>query len=59
MTHHIEWKFIPEKASHFGGLWEAAVKGMKYHLKRVTANVKLTFEEYSTIIAQLEACLNS
>ena len=56
---HIEWKFIPEKAPHFGGLWESAVKSMKYHLKRVTANVKLTFEECSTVLTQVEACLNS
>ena len=56
---HIEWKFIPEKTPHFGGLWESAVKSMKYHLKRVTANVKLTFEEYSTVLTQVEACLNS
>lgn len=58
-TQHIQWRFVPERAPHFGGLWEAAVKSMKYHLKRVTANVKLTFEEYSTVIAQVEACLNS
>jgi hypothetical protein len=56
---HIDWKFIPEKAPHFGGLWESAVKSMKYHLKRVTTNVKLTFEECSTVLAQVEACLNS
>ena len=55
----IAWKFIPEHAPHFGGLWEAAVKSLKKHLRRVTTNVKLTFEEFSTLLAQIEACLNS
>ena len=55
----IEWKFIPERSPHFGGLWEAAVKSTKTHLKRIIANVKLTYEEFSTVLTQIEACLNS
>ena len=58
-TQHIKWKFIPERAPHFGGLWEAAVKSMKTHLRRIVANVKLTFEEFSTVLSQIESCLNS
>ena len=58
-TQRIQWKFIPECAPHFGGLWEAAVKSMKTHLRRIVGDVKLTFEELSTVLSQIEACLNS
>ena len=55
----IQWKFIPEHAPHFGGLWEAVVKSFKKHLKVVVGETKLTFEELTTFLAQIEACLNS
>ena len=56
---HIEWRYIPEHGPHFGGIWEAAVKSTKYHLKRVIGETRLTFEELTTVLAQVEACLNS
>ncbi|XP_065082630.1 uncharacterized protein LOC135705008 [Ochlerotatus camptorhynchus] len=55
----IEWNFIPPDAPEFGGLWEAAVKSAKTHLKRVVGNTTLTFEELCTILSEIEAVLNS
>ncbi|CAL8137208.1 unnamed protein product [Orchesella dallaii] len=55
----IEWKFNPPSSPHHGGLWEAGVKSVKYHLRRVVGNHTLTFEEFATILCQVEACLNS
>lgn len=55
----IRWHFIPPGSPHFGGLWEAGVKSVKYHLRRIIGEHKLTFEEMSTLLCQIEACLNS
>jgi len=55
----IEWNFIPPYSPHLGGLWEAGVKSCKYHLKRVMGNHLFTFEELSTALVRIEACLNS
>ena len=53
------WHFIPPASPHFGGLWEAAVRSMKCHLRRVIGDQILTFAEYSTLLCKIEACLNS
>ena len=58
-SHNIEWKYIPERSPHFGGLWESAVKSVKNHLKCIVSPVKLPFEEFITVLTQVEACLNS
>ncbi|XP_065371866.1 uncharacterized protein LOC135963802 [Calliphora vicina] len=54
-----KWHFIPPASPNFGGLWEAGVKSTKHHLKRVMQNRILTFEELTTLLAQIESCLNS
>ncbi|XP_038106683.1 uncharacterized protein LOC119766295 [Culex quinquefasciatus] len=55
----IKWTFIPPSAPHMGGLWEAAVKSAKTHLRKVLGNESATYEELYTILTQIEACLNS
>lgn len=54
-----KWNFITPSAPHQGGLWEATVKQMKVHLKRVIGPEKYTFEVMATLLAEIEACLNS
>lgn len=54
-----KWIFNPPSAPHFGGKWEAAVKSVKYHLTRILGDTRLTYEEFTTILVQVEAVLNS
>lgn len=54
-----DWQFIPAYFPHFGGLWEAGVKSVKYHMKRLIGNIALTFEQMYTFLTQIEAILNS
>ncbi|XP_030753181.1 uncharacterized protein LOC115880184 [Sitophilus oryzae] len=55
----IEWRFNPPSASHFGGLYEAGIKSVKSHLARVIGDQRLIYEEFNTILVQIEALLNS
>jgi hypothetical protein len=64
VSHHhtdngVDWHFNPPSAPHQGGLWEAGVKAVKSHLKRVVGKAVLTLEEFNTVLCQVEACLNS
>ncbi|XP_075170485.1 uncharacterized protein LOC142242852 [Haematobia irritans] len=56
---NLVWKCIPPGASHMGGFWEAGVKSLKTHLRKFIPSMSFTFEELSTILARIEACLNS
>ncbi|XP_065355037.1 uncharacterized protein LOC135949415 isoform X2 [Calliphora vicina] len=55
----IDFVFIPPRAPHFGGLWEAAVKSAKTLLTKTVGKVLLTVEELQTVLVQIEAVLNS
>ena len=58
-TEGVRWHFIPPDSPHFGGLWEAGIKSMKHHMRRIIGNACINFEEMATILTQIEACLNS
>ncbi|XP_072934990.1 uncharacterized protein [Epargyreus clarus] len=53
-----QWHFIPPYSPNFGGLWEAGVKSIKYHLRRILTG-SLTFEEMTTTLCEIEFQLMS
>ncbi|XP_055522923.1 uncharacterized protein LOC129717103 [Wyeomyia smithii] len=55
----MQWKFILPGAPHFGGLWEAAVRSAKTHLLKVLGNSTVSYEDMTTLLTQVESCLNS
>ncbi|XP_055326312.1 uncharacterized protein LOC129580137 [Sitodiplosis mosellana] len=55
----IQWHFNPPHSPNFGGLWEANIKSLKFHLKRMIDGTRLTFEELTTVLVRIESCLNS
>ncbi|XP_038106576.1 uncharacterized protein LOC119766213 [Culex quinquefasciatus] len=55
----IEFKFIPARSPNFGGLWESAVKSFKLLFKRTIGLHTLLYDEFQTVLVQIEAILNS
>lgn len=55
----INWRYIPPRSPHHGGLWESHVKLIKKHLLRVVGNISLSWEELETILIQIEGIVNS
>lgn len=55
----ITFHFNPPHAPNWGGQWESFVKLTKHHLRRMTSSIKFTFEEMTTLLAQIESCINS
>lgn len=55
----VEWHFNSPSAPEQGGLWESNVKSVKNHIYRVIGDQVLTYEEFSTLLTEIEALLNS
>lgn len=46
----IEWHLNPPSVPHFAGLWEAAIKSIKFHIMRVVGLKILTLEDFHNIL---------
>ena len=55
----IEWRFIPKRAPWYGGFWERLVGLTKEALKKMLGRTKLKFNEFRTIVTEIEAILNN
>ena len=55
----IEWRFIPKRAPWYGGFWERLVGLTKEVLKKMLGRTKLKFNEFRTIVTEIEAILNN
>lgn len=54
-----EWAFNTPSAPHRGGIFEAAVKSMKFHLRRAMGAKHYTYEYLTTLLSKIEAIMNS
>lgn len=55
----IKWKFSVPSGPHMSGIWESSIKSVKTHLYKIVGTQILSFEELSTVLAQIECLLNS
>lgn len=54
----FEFSYIPLLTLHQSTIWVARIKSVKFHLKRVLSDIHQTYEEFTTILCQVETCLN-
>ncbi|XP_058816771.1 uncharacterized protein LOC131680064 [Topomyia yanbarensis] len=59
LPQELKWHFILVRSPELGGVWEAGIKSTKRHIKRVVGDGRFTYDEWNTLVAQIEAILNS
>ncbi|EYC15188.1 hypothetical protein Y032_0037g3370 [Ancylostoma ceylanicum] len=58
-TERIRWIFNPPGAPWMGGVWERLVGSVKRSFTKAVGRKKLTFTELNTVIARIEAIINT
>ena len=57
-TKRVTWRFNLERASWWGGFFERMVRSVKRCLRKVLDNAKLTVDELTTVLVEIEGTLN-
>ncbi|XP_076660046.1 uncharacterized protein LOC143363334 [Halictus rubicundus] len=55
----ITWRIHPSSPSHFGGIRGTGVQPVEHPLRRIIGEPLPNFEELTTLLTGIEACLNS
>lgn len=55
----VKWCFNLEKAPWWGGIFERLIKSVKRCLRKMIGQAKLTYDELSTAVIEVEAIINS
>ena len=55
----IEWKFNLERTPWWGGFFERMVASVKGCVRKTLGNARLSFDELSTLLTEIECTLNS
>ena len=59
LAKRIQWKYNLEEAPWWRGFWERMVKSTTRCLKKALKNARLSYDELSTILIEVEEVLNS
>ncbi|GFU54811.1 uncharacterized protein NPIL_669951 [Nephila pilipes] len=55
----VKWAMNVPSTPHFGGIWGATVKSMKFHMKRVIRSQISFLKKISTTLVEIKMVLNS
>ena len=58
VSHEIQWKFHPPKASHFGGVWERMIRTIRKVFNGILPSARLTDEILVTTLCEVESIIN-